>query len=184
MSLRAPLIAVLSLLLSVLGLAAGATPADGSADGVAPRASMAKSSIPRTYDDAVQHFKDAGGGTLKVRRFETPSGNIYCAIKVMHMPKGCEIGKGHIKDPAVCTSPPGSEYVGRIEFQNGRATPVCNVDTIREPGAPTLNYGTKARFRKAGVKCLSESIGVTCISLKKTEGFFLHRGEYVIFNAG
>ena len=32
--------------------------------------------------------------------------------------------------------------------------------------------------------CLSEAIGVTCINLDKTEGFFLHRGEYVIFNAG
>jgi len=184
MSLRTALVAVLSLLLSVLGLVVGTTSADASTDRVGARPSLAKSSIPRTYDDALQHFKDADGGTLKVRRFVTPSGNIYCAIKVMHMPKGCEINEGAIKDEAVCSSNPGSKYVGRIEFWNGRATPVCNTDTIREPGAPTLNYGTKARFRKAGIKCLSESIGVTCISLRKTEGFFLHRGEYVIFNAG
>ena len=32
--------------------------------------------------------------------------------------------------------------------------------------------------------CLSESIGVTCVNLRRTEGFFLHKGEYVIFNAG
>jgi hypothetical protein len=140
--------------------------------------------VPRTYDDAVKHFQQADGGTLKVRRFVTPSGNIYCAIKVASMPKGCEINEGAVKDPAVCSGNPVSKYVGRIEFQNGRATPVCNTDTIREPGARVLPYGSKARFRKAGVKCLSESIGVTCISLKKTEGFFLHRGEYVIFNAG
>ena len=32
--------------------------------------------------------------------------------------------------------------------------------------------------------CLSESIGVTCVNLRRTEGFFLHKGEHVIFNAG
>ena len=114
----------------------------------------------------------------------TPSGNIYCALKVPNMPKGCEISEGAVKDTAVCPGNPGSQHVGRIEFWKGRATPVCNLDSIREPGARTLPYGSKARFPKAGIKCLSESIGVTCISLKKTEGFFLRRGEYIIFNAG
>jgi hypothetical protein len=31
---------------------------------------------------------------------------------------------------------------------------------------------------------MSEEIGVTCINQDRTEGFFLHRDEYVIFNAG
>ena len=47
-----------------------------------------------------------------------------------------------------------------------------------------LDYGVAARFNNFKITCLSESIGVTCINLKKTEGFFLHKGEYVIFNAG
>jgi hypothetical protein len=183
MSLRTPLITALTILLSLLGVAVGARSADASADRPASHTS-AKLGVPRTYDDAVKHFQQADGATLKLRRFLTPSGNIYCAIKVVNMPKGCEINEGAVKDPDVCSGNPVSKYVGRIEFQHGRATPVCNTDTIREPGARTLAYGSKARFPKAGIKCLSESIGVTCISLKKTEGFFLHRGEYVIFNAG
>ena len=184
MSFRTVLISVLTLFLSVLGPATGVRSADASSEGSAASAA-AQAEGPRTYDEALQHFKDADGPTLKVRRFVTPSGNIYCAIRVRNLPvKGCEINEGAVKDPAVCSSNPGSKYVGRIEFWNGRATPVCNTDTIRQSGARTLPYGSKARYPKAGVKCLSESIGVTCISLKKTEGFFLRRGEYVIFNAG
>ena len=185
MAFRTLLIGVLSTLLSVLVVATGARSADASDERGAPSTSAAKADGPRTYDEALQHFKDADGGTLKIRRFVTPSGNIYCAIKVRNLPlKGCEINEGAVKDPAVCDSEFGSDRVGRIEFWKGRATPVCNTDTIREPGARTLPYGSKARYPKAGVKCLSESIGVTCISLKKTEGFFLRRGEYIIFNAG
>ena len=76
-----------------------------------------------------------------------------------------------------------SKYVGRIEFRGGRATPVCNTDTIRTPGAKVLPYGSAAHVRNGKYTCLSEAIGVTCINLVETEGFFLHRGEYVIFNA-
>ena len=181
MPLRSVLISVLTLLLVGLGMAANARSADASSEA----SSAARADGPRTYDEALEHFRDADGRTLKIRRFETPSGNIYCAIKARKMPvKGCEIYKGAVEDPAACESPPGSPTVGRIEFCNHRATPVCNTDTIRQPGARTLPYGSKARYPRAGVKCLSESIGVTCISLKKTEGFFLRRGEYVIFNAG
>ena len=181
MTPRTMLLAMLALVLSLVGLAAGT----GSA-GAAPERSSAsaKEGIPRTYDDAVQHFKDADGDVRELRRFVTPSGNIYCAIKVKHLPKACEINEGAVKDPDACGDNPVSKYVGRIEFRGGRATPVCNTDTIRQPGAKTLAYGDAARFPKAKVKCLSESIGVTCIHLRKTEGFFLHRGEYVIFNAG
>ena len=47
-----------------------------------------------------------------------------------------------------------------------------------------LPYGSAAHVRNTKYTCLSEAIGVTCINLIETEGFFLHRGEYVIFNAG
>ena len=62
--------------------------------------------------------------------------------------------------------------------------PVCNTDTIRTPGAKVLAYGDIAYVHGWHYACLSEEIGVTCINANKTEGFFLHRGEYVIFNAG
>ena len=52
------------------------------------------------------------------------------------------------------------------------------------PGAKVLPYGSAAHLRGSPYSCLSETIGVTCINLARSEGFFLHRGEYVIFNAG
>jgi hypothetical protein len=177
MSLRKALLAVVVPLVAVLLVGAPA-----NAERPEPSA-PAKLGIPRVYDDAVKHFQQAPGDVLRMKKFILPSGNIYCAIAGSG-PKGCEINEGAIKDPAVCSGNPVSKYVGRVEFIRGRATPVCNTDTIRTPNAKVLPYGSAARIRNSKYTCLSEAIGVTCINLAKTEGFFLHRGEYVIFNAG
>jgi len=139
--------------------------------------------VPRTYDDALAHFDALGSEPFNVRRFVMPSRNIYCTIKVKGIAPSCEINEGGVKDPAVCKGLPSS-VVGSISFIGGRATPVCNTDTIQQPNPPVLEYGVAARFKNFKIMCLSESIGVTCINTKATEGFFLHKGEYVIFNAG
>ena len=139
--------------------------------------------VPRTYDAALEHFDTWGSEPVRARRFQSPSGNIYCVVKHDIYPSACEIGEGAVRDAAVCAGSPTSR-VGRIEFHQRRAVPVCNTDTFWEPGAPVLGYGEAARVPGGDVMCLSETIGVTCISLSRTEGFFLHRGEYVIFNAG
>ena len=143
-------------------------------------AAPAQAGIPRTYDAAQHHFEVAKQ-TEAVKRFVTPSGNIYCAIAARG-PKGCEIAEGGVKDKSVCPGNPVSDTVGRIEFQRGRAVPVCNTDTIRQPGAKVLPYGVATKVGKFA--CISERQGVTCINVTRPEGFFLHKGEYVIFNAG
>jgi hypothetical protein len=173
MSLRKALVAVAVPLLAVL-----ATVPAGSAD--AGRPEPALRGIPRTYDAALAHF-DVSNDMRALKKFVTPSGNIYCNVGTSG-PKGCEINVGAVKDPDVCSGTPVSDRVGRIEFQGGRAVPVCNTDTIRKQGAKVLPYGSATTFGKFA--CMSERIGVTCINLKRTEGFFLHKGEYVIFNAG
>lgn len=139
--------------------------------------------IPRTYDDALAHFDALGSEPFNVRRFVMPSRNIYCTLKVRGIAPSCEINVGGVKDPAACDGA-ATDVVGRVSFVGGRATPVCNTDTIQKPNAKVLDYGVAARFRNFKIMCLSESIGVTCINTKKAEGFFLHKGEYVIFNAG
>jgi hypothetical protein len=179
MSLRRALVAVLVPVVAVLSSAPG-----GSADAVRPDPSAARTSIPRTYDAALKHFGNAKGTERAYKKFVTPSGNIYCALKVSGYPTGCEISQGSVKDPDVCSGNPVSDRVGRVEFHGGRAVPVCNTDSIRTPGARTLKYGDIAHIPGWHYACLSEEIGVTCINENKTEGFFLHRGEYVIFNAG
>jgi hypothetical protein len=177
MSLRRILLTVLASALALLV----AAPANAARPEAEP---SAKLGIPRTYDAALQHFGNAKGTERAYKKFVTPSGNIYCAVKMRGYPTGCEISQGAIKDPDVCSGVPVSKYVGRIEFHRGRAVPVCNTDTIRTPGARTLRYGDIAYIAGWHYACLSEAIGVTCINENRTEGFFLHRGEYVIFNAG
>jgi hypothetical protein len=173
MLLRKALVALVVPLLTLLAAPIG--PADAGRADPAPRLG-----IPRTYDAALDHF-DAAHDMRALKKFLTPSGNIYCNVGTSG-PKGCEINAGAVKDPAVCSGTPVSDRVGRIEFHNGRAVPVCNTDTIRKQGAKVLPYGSATSFGKYA--CVSEQIGVTCINLRKTEGFFLHKGEYVIFNAG
>jgi hypothetical protein len=175
MSLRKLVVSALCLVLTTLGLAA----AGGSAEAESARAL----GIPRTYEDAIKHFDQAQGPVRSLRKFLTPSRNIYCSVAAPG-PKGCELGEGAIKDPDACSGNPVSKYVGRIEFQRGRAVAVCNTDTIRTPGAKVLAYGQTAYVENTKYVCVSETIGVTCVNTTKTEGFFLRRGEYVIFNAG
>ena len=182
MSPRRAVLAVLALALALVVSLAGLV--GGGSATAGPDSASGPDGIPRTYDAALQHFGDATGVNRRYKRFVTPSGNIYCAIKVRGLPTACEITEGAVKDPDVCSGVPVSKYVGRIEFRRGRAVPVCNTDTIRQPGAPTLAYGDIAYLPGWSFACLSEAIGVTCINEDKTEGFFLRRGEYVIFNAG
>jgi hypothetical protein len=174
MSSRPSRLALLVPLLTALAVLAPV----GTADAQRPEA--ASRGIPRTYDAALAHF-DVAKDMRALRKFVSPSGNIYCNVGTSG-PKGCEINQGAVKDPAVCSGNPVSDRVGRIEFRRGRAVPVCNTDTIRKPGAKVLPYGSATTVGKFA--CLSEKLGVTCIHLKRTEGFFIHKGEYVIFNAG
>jgi len=176
MSLRKALVA---LVVPVVALLVVAPP---GADGAVRHDRAA--SIPRTYDAALRHFARANGTEHAHKKFVTPSGNIYCALEMPGIPTGCELSQGAVKDAHACPGNPVSQYVGRVEFHRGRARPICNTDTIRTPGAKTLKYGDIVHIPGWHYACLSEEIGVTCINENKTEGFFLHRGEYVIFNAG
>lgn len=137
--------------------------------------------IPRTYDAALARFDALGQEPATYRTFATPDGDIYCVLDDKVITPGCEIGDGAIRDPDVCGDAP-TPFVGRIEFQGGRATPVCNLDSIRGDMPNVIQEDEAARA--GDVQCLYESIGMTCISLSNTEGFFLRAGEYVIFNAG
>jgi hypothetical protein len=173
MSLRRSVPAVVVPLVAVL-LVSLAGPAEAQRPEPSPRG------IPRTYDAALHHFEVAQEMEA-LKKFVTPSGNIYCNVGTTG-PKGCEINAGAVVDPDVCSGNPVSDRVGRIEFRRGRAVPVCNTDTIRKPGARVLKYGQATKIGRFA--CLSARMGVTCINLTKPEGFFLHKGEYVIFNAG
>ena len=128
--------------------------------GVDPEPGSTPAADPATYDDALAHFDALGSEPYNVRRFVMPSGNIYCAVKVKGIAPGGEISVGAVEDEAVCADSPTDE-VGRVQFVSGRATPVCNTDTIRQSNPPVLDYGVAARWKNFKIMCLSESIGVT-----------------------
>ncbi len=135
---------------------------------------------PRTYDEALARVERATAGQ-ELSRFESPSGNLYCVLDSPYLPPSCELAKGAIPDPAACPDGGPSQSVGRIEFTEAAPQPVCNTDTIREPGAPVLGYGGAASWADTTVTCVLEELGVTCVNPPSMQGFFLARGRYQVF---
>ncbi len=137
---------------------------------------------PSTYDEGLAKLKAAPGDRVRLSRFFTPSGNLYCVVRSPDLPSGCELGEGGIEDPDYCGADGATTFVGRIEMPDGIPMPVCNTDTIREPGGGTLAYGDVAVDARSSVQCLSEEIGVTCLDRTTEQGFFLARGTYALLS--
>jgi hypothetical protein len=158
------------------------TPTDSSAPSATPSPSEPApvNGPPRTYEEALVLF-DQASGSQKFSRFASPTGNIYCVLDSPYLPPSCELGTGAIPDPASCPADGPSQNVGRIEFGEAGPQPVCNSDTIREPGPPTLGYGGVATWPKSSVTCLMEKYGVTCVDPQAGQGYFLAKGRYQIF---
>ncbi|CAN5277039.1 hypothetical protein BH09ACT12_BH09ACT12_37690 [soil metagenome] len=135
---------------------------------------------PTTYDEALALF-DQASGSQKFSRFASPSGNLYCVLDSPYLPPSCELGNGAIRDPATCPDDGPSQSVGRIEFTDAAPQPICNSDTIREPGPPVLGYGGIATWPDTTVTCVMEEFGVTCVNPPANQGFFLAKGRYQIF---
>ncbi|MQY31441.1 DUF6636 domain-containing protein [Nocardia aurantia] len=111
--------------------------------------------------------------------FQSPSGNIFCAMSVRDDGTGsvvCE-GDGHyaVPKPADCHFAWGDRF---SLDQGGEAVSHCHGDTIvpsysspgKNPNVPTLDYG---RTRSAGsITCDSERTGMTCVDAGT--GHYIH----------
>ena len=136
---------------------------------------------PTTYDDAETRIEQVGtdaGGTTTDARFATPHDVVYCLLDDPVIGPSCELSTGFIKDDDVCGGDI-ADGVGRIETYKGRARPVCNSDTIREPGAPTV--GAPAVVVSGDVECAVEAAGVTCLDVGAHTGFYIGPREYHVF---
>jgi hypothetical protein len=135
---------------------------------------------PASYDDAAERIDaiERALGTKSVTRFVTPGDVVYCLLDDPVIGPTCELGNGFITDPEVCGSD-STDRVGRIETFNGKPRPVCNADTIREPGAEVISPA--AVVVDGDVACGIEPFGVTCIDRATEVGFFLGKGEYHVF---
>ncbi|GAA4689546.1 hypothetical protein [Nocardioides nanhaiensis] len=133
---------------------------------------------PTSATEAEAHLAAATGGTQEARRFESSNGFYYCVLQNRFIPTSCEVLEG-VRDPATCTDSP-SQVVGRVEFSDAGFQPVCNTDTIREPGAPKVEAGTVVTSAALGMRCVIEPIGLTCLQ-DAGQGFFLGPGTYAVF---
>jgi Family of unknown function (DUF6636) len=139
---------------------------------------------PKTYEQAAQHVAAGKVDTASKAQFTSPTGNIFCSIAPSGaVPAGCEVRDGRVTPPpGTCdTSGGGAKDVGRIEWSGDTPKPVCNSDTMYQPGAQVLQYGAVATVQGSPFQCISESIGMTCINTAGKKGFFLAKGAYTIF---
>jgi hypothetical protein len=142
------------------------------------------STPPNTYAQAMQHFAAAKVDTGAKAQFTSPTGNIYCSIATSGgVPPGCELRDGRITPPAgTCDSGGGgAKDVGRIEWSGDTPKLVCNSDTMIQPGAPVLQYGSIAQVQGSPFQCVSETIGMTCVNTAGKKGFFMAKGSYTLF---
>ena len=139
------------------------------------------SAPPTTYAEALAHFDARGQEAQEVRRFQTAAGT-YCRLGGTTL-VSCELPPGGIPDPDYCGDGP-AQSVGRVALpRSGAARAECNSDTIREGNPPaTLPEGTVGGSEAAGVLCLVERIGVTCVDPQQARGFFLGAQEYHVFS--
>lgn len=135
---------------------------------------------PTSYDEAIARVNEAGatGTTVFAARFVTPGDDVYCLLDDAVIGPSCELGNGFINDPDVCGAD-STDRVGRIETFEGKPRPVCNADTIREPGAKQVR--APAAVVSGDVSCGVERFGVTCVDHRAGVGFYLGQGEYHVF---
>lgn len=164
------------------------TPSSGSTSAKTPTTTTTTTTPalqpPKTYEQAMQHFAAGKVDAGAKPQFTSPTGNIYCSIAASGaVPAGCEVRDGRVTPPAgTCdTSGGGAKDVGRIEWSGDTPKPICNSDTMIQPGAQVLQYGAIAQDQGSPFQCVSESIGVTCINTAGKKGFFLAKGAYSIF---
>ncbi|MBX9639820.1 MAG: hypothetical protein K2X97_08850 [Mycobacteriaceae bacterium] len=103
--------------------------------------------------------------------FQTPSGNIDCALGLSDGPAlaECEIGDHTYAVPARPTPRMGA-FGDRISMRQGSpAKMTCHSDTVRGTGYAVLQYGQTRSLDS--VTCESEQSGITCAD--NASGHFL-----------
>jgi hypothetical protein len=108
--------------------------------------------------------------------FRTPSRNIYCA-RIPNNFLRCDVR--HLAHPA--PRPRGCQFDYGNSFgmtPRGRAHALCVSDSVIDPHAVVLRYGTTRRF--GPFVCRSRTIGLRCTN-RVRHGFFLNRTNYRLF---
>ena len=120
----------------------------------------------------------AAGGATKYAAFRMPSGNIGCAYSSFEGSPPflrCDILSGLRGAPP---KPRSCENDWGMSIGMGRKGParlLCIGDTVFDPGARVLRYGTTWRLN--GFRCVSRTSGLTCTNVSG-RGFFVSRQSW------
>ena len=111
--------------------------------------------------------------------FKTPTHNIGCSL--LGGQARCDIGHRSYALPPRPKSCPHIVNFGQGLFvgKSGKGRIVCAGDTVMDPGAPVLAYGSSDRF--GAFACKSETNGVTCTNTRNGHGFFISIQSYRLF---
>jgi Family of unknown function (DUF6636) len=126
----------------------------------------------------------AASGASGADTFRMPSGNVFCAYEhysFAPVELRCEIRSG------VEPLPPRPQACGDAVWGAGYsmrptsyATVLCISDTVYDPKAKVLRYGTT--WHGGGFTCTSNAKGLRCTN-RKRDGFFLSRQRSYTFSA-
>ena len=126
-------------------------------------------------------------GAAPYTTFASPSGNIACAIGAAGGSTfaRCEVGDvtWSVPRPADCELDWGGGENGRGDVSvgaTGAASPVCAGDTVRDPAAAVLPYGS-AVWLGDSLVCRSSESGMRCESVSTGSGFAVSRSDLDLF---
>jgi hypothetical protein len=120
----------------------------------------------------------AGPAEAKVAFLRTPSGNIGCYYQSSPAYLRCDILSGlkpRPARPASCDLEWGDSLT---LAKKGRARLVCHGDTVFDPSAKVLRYGTT--WTAGPYACISRTTGLTCENAVG-HGFFMSRQRWSRF---
>lgn len=108
--------------------------------------------------------------------FRMPSKNIACAYVTGFGPVTlrCDIFSGLKPEPR---RPCELDWTGVSMGSVGRARPTCAGDTVYDPKAPVVAYGSV--WKRGPFTCLSSWAGLSCAN-RAGHGFFLSRERWAV----
>ncbi len=110
-------------------------------------------------DGGVEAGDDDSGPVLSLKSFSSPTGNIGCLMSAKSV--RCDIGKKQWSAPRPPDCPEEVDSGQGLTLPaTGPASVVCAGDTVLNPQAPTLDYGSSSRI--GSITCHSDESEVEC----------------------
>lgn len=175
------------------GLLAGCSGADAPQDGGASSAGASAAAQPSSSSPSSTAGPSASGAptttvVTSMTTFTSPTGNISCYLAPVQGADPyarCDL----VKQNWDVAPPEGGcgegdwggdgDGHGSVGVGGGTARPLCVSDTIVDPSAPTLAYGSSITMEP--LTCTSAEAGMTCKNVTTGHGFTAREAELKLF---